>query len=65
MKSATSRQAEGHHSHGKFDTLDQLMLLLVGVVVLMVNLGFLPVALIGYWPIVLIVFVLKEMISGN
>jgi hypothetical protein len=65
MKSVTSRRAEGSRSDCRLDILDQLMLLLAGVVILMVNLGLLPVALIAYWPLLLIVFVLKEMLRSN
>lgn len=50
---------------GHLDLFDQLVILLVGVVLLMVNLGYLPHAWLAYWPVILIVAALKEMLQSN
>lgn len=50
---------------GEMDLIDQLMLLLVGVVVLLVNLGFLDQIWLAYWPVVLIILALKELLQNK
>ena len=40
-----------------------LLLVLVGFVLLGTNLGFLPMYVLAYWPILLIVIALKEIID--
>jgi len=54
-----------HFLFGQMDLFDQLVLLLVGVAILMINLGFLPMAWLAYWPVLLIVVALKEMLQNN
>lgn len=54
-----------HFLFGQMDLFDQLILLLVGVAILMINLGFLPHAWLAYWPVLLIVVALKEMLQSN
>lgn len=55
----------GHFLFGRLDLFDQLVLLLIGVVILMINLGYLPHAWLAYWPVILIVVALKEMLQNN
>ena len=41
------------------------MFVLVGVVVLLVNLGFLDRMWLAYWPVVLIILALKELLQNK
>ena len=50
---------------GEMDLFDQLLLLLVGIVLLLVNLGMLDRQWIAYWPLILIVIAAKEMLQNN
>lgn len=50
---------------GEMDLFDQLLLLLVGVVLLLVNLGILDRQWIAYWPLILIVVAAKEMLQNS
>jgi len=47
------------------DLFDQLLLLLVGVVILLINLGFLSHLWLAYWPLVLIAIALKQMLQSK
>ncbi|MFA5010176.1 MAG: hypothetical protein WC553_03035 [Patescibacteria group bacterium] len=47
------------------DLFDQILLLLVGVTVLLINLGLIPYYWLAYWPILLIAVALKEMLQNN
>ena len=40
-----------------------LLLILVGVVLLVVNLGFISSQILAYWPVLLILIALKEMLD--
>lgn len=40
-----------------------LLLVLVGFILLGTNLGFLPVYVLAYWPVLLIVIALKEIVD--
>jgi len=42
-----------------------LLLVLVGFVLLGTNLGFMPVSVIAYWPVLLIVIALKEILDRH
>lgn len=46
----------------QFDMLDQLLILLVAIVLLGANLGWISPVWAAYWPVALIVMVLKEML---
>jgi len=50
---------------GEMDLFDQLLMFLVGVVLLLVNLGILDRQWIAYWPLILIVVAAKEMLQNN
>ena len=50
---------------GELDLFDQLLMLLIGVVVLLVNLGVLDRVWLAYWPVVLIVVAVKEMLQNK
>ncbi len=57
-----------HHSNvcscwSTHDLLNQLTLILVGVVLLMVNTGYLDREIIAYWPLLLVVWGLREVLS--
>jgi hypothetical protein len=54
-----------HFLFGEMDMFDQLLLLLVGIVVLLVNLGLMSVSWLAYWPVLLIVIALKEMLQNK
>jgi hypothetical protein len=54
-----------HFLFGQMDLLDQLIMLLVGVALLAINLGWLPSAWLAYWPVILIVMAFKEMLQNN
>jgi len=45
----------------QFDFVDQMLVLLIGLMVLAANLGWISPVWVAYWPVVLIVIVLKEM----
>ncbi|MBU1092450.1 hypothetical protein KJ836_02155 [Patescibacteria group bacterium] len=42
-----------------------LLLVLVGFVLLGANLGFLPVYILAYWPVLLIVIAIKEILDRH
>ena len=54
-----------HFLFGEMDLFDQLLLLLIGIVILLVNLEMLSISWLAYWPIVLIVVALKEMLQSK
>jgi uncharacterized membrane protein len=54
-----------HFLFGEMDMFDQLLLLLVGIVVLLVNLGMMSVSWLAYWPILLIIIAFKEMLQSK
>ncbi len=58
-------KGSNHFLFGEMDLFDQLVLLLVGVVILLVNLGMLSISWLAYWPIVLIIIALKEMLQNK
>lgn len=63
-----SRDEHGKSSHflfGTMDMIDQLMLLLVGLVILLVNLGLVDSRILAYWPLVLIIIAVKEMLQSE
>lgn len=45
------------------DLLNQILLLLIGVVILMVNFGFLDRQILMYWPVLLIVISLRGLLQ--
>jgi len=67
-KAVASKETAAKSSHsllGSLDMMDQLILLLVGVGILLVNLGLIDHQLLAYWPLVLIVVALKAMLQGS
>ena len=48
-----------------FDFTEKLILLLVGVVLLLINLGYLSYSWLAYWPILLVVLVLKAFLEDK
>jgi hypothetical protein len=52
-----------HKGRGfQFDMLDQLLILLIAILLLGANLGWISPNVAAYWPAVLVVLVLKEMV---
>lgn len=49
----------------QFDFIDQLLVLVVALGVLSANFGWISPSLLAYWPVVLIIIVLKEMMHGK
>ncbi len=47
------------------DLLNQLIVILVGVTLLGVNLGWIDASVVSYWPIVLIVIGLRALLHNN
>lgn len=43
----------------------QVLLMLLGVMLLVVNLGYVSEVYLGYWPLLLIVTAVKEMMERN
>lgn len=43
----------------------QVLLMLLGIVLLAVNLGYVSEVYLGYWPLLLIVTAVKEMMERN
>jgi hypothetical protein len=58
-------KGNNHFLFGAMDLFDQILLLLVGVTVLLINLGLIPYYWLAYWPILLIAVALKEMLQNN
>lgn len=58
-------KGSNHFLFGEMDLFDQLLLLLIGIVILLVNLGMLSVEWLAYWPIMLIIVALKEMLQNK
>ncbi|MDD5605986.1 MAG: DUF5668 domain-containing protein [Patescibacteria group bacterium] len=48
-----------------FDFTEKLLLVLVGVILLLVNLGFLSYEWLAYWPVILIVLGLKAFLEDK
>lgn len=46
-----------------FDFIDKLLILLLAVLVLLANIGVLGDAWIAYWPIFLVVWIIKEFLN--
>ena len=57
---STSSSAVGSH-----DLLNQLVIILVGVIILLVNVGYLDRGIIAYWPLLLIVWGLREIMADR
>lgn len=49
----------------QFDFVDQLIVLLVAVVILAANLGWIDSSIVAFWPVALVVIVLKELLYGH
>lgn len=47
------------------DLLNQLLIILVGAVVLLVNFGFLSAAIYAYWPVILIIIGLRALMHNH
>ena len=47
------------------DMFDQLILLVVGVVVLLINLGLVDRVLLAYWPVLLVLVAFKEIMQNR
>ena len=45
------------------DLLNQLTIILVGVVLLLVNTGYLDRGILAYWPLILVVWGLREIMT--
>ena len=56
---------ESNYSWFLDDWFYQVMLMLIGVVVLAVNLGYVSQMWLGYWPVIVIVSAAKEMMERN
>lgn len=48
-----------------FDFMEKLLILLVGIVLLLINLGFMSYEWMAYWPLILIVLVLKAFLEDK
>lgn len=59
------REKGNHFLFGEMDLFDQLILLVIGVVVLLVNLGFLDRAWLAYWPVLLVLVAFKEIMQNR
>ena len=60
--------AKGPHNHflfGEMDMFDQLILLVVGVVVLLINLGLVDRVLLAYRPVLLVLVAFKEIMQNR
>lgn len=64
MKKESSHQV-GHRWFDGSDLLNQLMLILVGAVILMVNFGFLSSSVYAYWPILVIIIGLRALLHNK
>jgi hypothetical protein len=63
-----THHSSDHSSHsllGRMDMIDQMILLLVGIVLLLVNLGLIDPQLIAFWPLVLVIIAIKEILQSN
>lgn len=56
---------DNHPVLGGWDLLDQLLLILIGLILLLANTGVIDQSIVGYWPAILIVFAVKDMIKGR
>ena len=60
--------AKGPHNHflfGEMDMFDQLILFVVGIIVLLINLGLLDRVWLAYWPVLLILIAFKEIMQNR
>ena len=48
-----------------FDFTEKLLLILVGVLILLINLGYLSYELLAYWPVLLIVIGFKAFLEDK
>ena len=48
-----------------FDFAEKIIILLVGVVLLLINLGYMSYELLAYWPALLVVLVLKAFLEDK
>ena len=68
MKKGSKGEAH-HHMNGTcgiccgWDFFDKLMLIAIGILLLLINMGVLSAALLAYWPIVLVLWGLKGFLD--
>ncbi len=60
-----AKEPRNHFLFGQLDMFDQLILLVIGVVVLFVNLGFLDRTWLAYWPVLLVLVAFKEIMQNR
>ncbi len=60
------------HDHSCFgewfdpsDLLNQLIVVLLGAVLLLVNFGWLDASIIAYWPIILVIIGIRALLHGR
>lgn len=46
-----------------FDLMDRLLILLFAILVLLANIGIMSIAWLAYWPVFVIVWVVKEFLN--
>ncbi|RLC37669.1 hypothetical protein DRH29_01060 [candidate division Kazan bacterium] len=55
-------RSPGNCIHG-LDFIDKLLIILFAIVVLLVNIGIFSTAWLAYWPLFLIVWIIKEFLD--
>lgn len=63
------KEMDGHSCLGEWfdasDLLNQLIVVLVGIVLLLVNFGWLDSSFLSYWPLILIIVGLRALMHGR